>query len=168
MFRAEAERLGLTQVDVGAVLGIDSSQVSRMMSGRLDPSSSNLRAIVRSLDPAHGVGARLALAAARDLLEGVGIPAAEVVVDQREKEPPDEWWSRLPQTRRDRYRALETASVVNDEFDQLVGDLVPLALRLLAALEDSRALEQARRAQVYPFAQPAASAAAEAPPTTTP
>lgn len=150
MFRAEAERLALSQADIASATGIEGSLISRLMSGKLVPSADKLRAIVRSLDPENGVGSRLALAAIRDLLEEVGLASIDFVVAQRSSQEDDEWWRDLAAARRDRYRAIEAAAVRNPEFDQLIDDLEPLALRMLAELHDSGRIVDFRAAEDPP------------------
>lgn len=137
LFRAEAERLALSQAEISAATGIDGSLVSRLMSGKLPPSSDKLRAIVRFLDPENGVGQRLALAAVRDFVEEVGLPADTIQSAPRREQSSDEWWRGLVGPRSDRYRALEAGAVRDEDFDRLLDDLVPLALRLAGAHADA-------------------------------
>lgn len=145
------ESLNLTQSAAEKLTGINRTVLSKLTSGAVPPSVTNLKALYAKLAPGSSVGLDLVFAHLRDEMKGLGIDLGEVLIRQKLPGKLDDWWQDVPVSRIARLRALEEGARSDDNFNSLLDSLEPLALRLQAAKVDADERNRLKRGEIFAF-----------------
>jgi transcriptional regulator with XRE-family HTH domain len=140
---------GLTQAEVEKTTGIERSVLSRLMSGAIEPSHSNLAALLSKFQPDKKAGLQLVFAYLQDEAAAAGLPVDQVKIMLGDGQSLRE---KLTASQAADLDLLASEVIENSDFASLLSDWATVIRRHHLALER----------KVYPFPQAApASAVAE-------